>query len=53
MKPSTVITCSLRRDEQYLTVYRKPDGGLGQAVAAEQIPAGSDCVVRDGKAVRA
>lgn len=45
-----VLTCTLRRDDQYLITF-KVGGAVQSALSATPIKAGTDARVRDGKVV--
>ena len=45
-----VLTCTLRRDDQYLITY-KVGGPIQSALSATPIKAGTDVRIRDGRVV--
>ncbi len=45
-----VLTCTLRRDDQYLITF-KVGGSVQCALSATQIKAGTDVRVRDGRVI--
>ena len=45
-----VLTCTLRRDDQYLITY-KVGGSVQSALSAAPIKAGTDVRVRDGRVI--
>jgi len=47
----TVLSCTRRRDDRFLIVYRMPGAVTAFVVSDKAHPAGSSVVIRDGKAI--
>lgn len=48
-----VDECRLRRDGQWLVLYRQTPGAVrAEALSPVEVPVGKDCIVKDGKVIQ-